>query len=803
MSRSAARVLVVLLAFGLLLAGDAPLAAAIPQDLILPDSTDWPQPLDRRISLEARRLSLRDALDRVAAAGHFRLSYSGDDLPLDRAVRLSVRDEPAGQALRGLLAGSGVEPTIVGPDHVVLPPPRRAVVPTIDPPIELESIVVTGTADGGSRRPLTLALDVVPGADLRLLGDATLAGALSGAVPGLWLWPQSPASVLAGYGSIRGASSFGLSYPKVYIDGIELANPLLLTRLAPEAVDRIEVIRGPQGAALYGADAISGVMNIVTRQEGADPDASRLRIESGVAAAASDWGTSPALGQRHALTVRLGSNLTSAALHLAGGSDGPFIPGASHQFASAHGTLRRVGERTLWTGLARVAAEAADAPPSPLLPDSTRLPRRLGTTDQSVVGYTLGANLRFLPGERWTHTAAFGLDGYTLSGIADERTPITSAADSALRAAEGNAVRGSLRLGTVRHLALGGRSSAHLTLGAEHSILRQRLSHDSTASTPLWQHTSAASLQGSVGVRDRLYLSGGLRVEGTTGNDPVLVPMVGAATIVESGSLALKLRGAFGKGVRWPTGATRTSLLGRPNQSTLTPTALDPEEQSGFEFGADLMLGGAITLAVTRFDQLATGLIQRVGVATDTVGGPGGGRARVSYHLENIGEINNRGWELGLTARHGPWSVNGALSFVDSRVERLAAGYRGDLQTGDRMLEVPARTMSLTARWEQGGWSAAISAARAEDWVNYDRLGLAAAFAGGRPGRDLVGARLRDFWLEYPGVTRLRAAVTRNLSRHLALTAAGENLLDEQRGEPDNLTVVPGRTVTIGLRGVW
>ena len=29
-------------------------------------------------------------------------------------------------------------------------------------------------------------------------------------------------------------------------------------------MSRIEVIRGPQGAALYGADAISGVMNIVT-----------------------------------------------------------------------------------------------------------------------------------------------------------------------------------------------------------------------------------------------------------------------------------------------------------------------------------------------------------------------------------------------------------------------------------------------------------------------------------------------------------------------------------------------------------
>ncbi len=28
----------------------------------------------------------------------------------------------------------------------------------------------------------------------------------------------------------------------------------------------------------------------------------------------------------------------------------------------------------------------------------------------------------------------------------------------------------------------------------------------------------------------------------------------------------------------------------------------------------------------------------------------------------------------------------------------------------------------------------------------------------------------------------------------------GENLLDEQRGEPDNVTVLPGRTLSAGLR---
>ena len=64
----------------------------------------------------------------------------------------------------------------------------------------------------------------------------------------------------------------------------------------------------------------------------------------------------------------------------------------------------------------------------------------------------------------------------------------------------------------------------------------------------------------------------------------------------------------------------------------------------------------------------------------------------------------------------------------------------------------------------------------------------------------LSGARLRDYWRTYDGVTRLRATFTRELPHGLALLFGGDNLLGEQRGEPDDVTVVPGRTVTAGVR---
>src|SRR5256885_747234 len=145
----------------------------------------------------------------------------------------------------------------------------------------LDRVVITGGAIETPARRLSVAMNVVSGSQLARYPEGNLSQALSDAVPGLWIWQSAPTSLLAHYGSIRGSSSFGSSYPKIYVDGIELANPLLATQFAPETIDRIEIIRGPQGAALYGTDAISGVINIVTRHDGSNGGPSTIVRSAG------------------------------------------------------------------------------------------------------------------------------------------------------------------------------------------------------------------------------------------------------------------------------------------------------------------------------------------------------------------------------------------------------------------------------------------------------------------------------------------------------------------------------------------
>ena len=775
--------------------------------------------LAKRVSLHGRALSLREALDRVAAAAHVRLSYSPELLDLSRPVCLDYESAPLGIVLADLLSGASLRPLVLGADQIVLTPASPLVTSAAAPILKsvgmLDRVVVTGSTIGASQRALPVALDVVAGRELTQRGAASISGALNGVVPGLWVWEQSPLNLLAKYGSIRGASSFGVSYPKVYVDGIEVANSLLVTHLDPESVSRIEVIRGPQGAALYGAEAISGVMNIVTRQDGIENGAPRADIRTQGGTSASDYAAGNVLTQSHAVSLRTGTNVKSARLGGTVSTMGAFIPGASSQQVTASGGLRFVRSRGVVNGSFRFFAQDTKTPASPVL-DNLQLSSPLAILDssnrQSVREFTFGTSGTFAQDDRWTHSAVAGVDGYTLQSGSVNDGVFPSPLDSALRAATGNAVRTTLRASSVGQFGDPARTAATVTLAAEHSFV-----HDRTVTTSAFPNTgpgvrtndryaasesrSNAGLIGQVSAsfRESLFLTGGLRIERNTGlvgiGDIAALPMLGASVVRSMGIGTLKIRGAFGRGIRPPQTSNRSGLLmgigGTPS----------PEQQTGIEAGADLFLGKSVALHATRFDQRASGLIQPVSVYHVTSNTEVPGYRRLVYELQNVGEITNRGWELSGSVVEGPWSVGGTFSQVDSRVRKLASLYTGDLRPGDRMLEVPARTFGVNAGYANGRLSMSWRMSRASDWINYDRLSLLSAFGDeqNEPG-NFVGSELRSYWRQYGGVTRLGGRVGLTVSRGMSFMIDGENLLDEQRGEPDNITVLPGRTLSAGLR---
>ena len=140
-------------------------------------------------------------------------------------------------------------------------------------------IVVTATRTETPERKVGSSLTVITGEELARTHKASVFEALE-EVLGLSAFraggPGATASV-----SIRGAAS---EHTLFLLDGLELNDPINpsrsydLTHLSLSQVERVEVLRGPQGL-LYGSDALGGVVNIITRSGRGGP---RLTLASSV-----------------------------------------------------------------------------------------------------------------------------------------------------------------------------------------------------------------------------------------------------------------------------------------------------------------------------------------------------------------------------------------------------------------------------------------------------------------------------------------------------------------------------------------
>ena len=149
--------------------------------------------------------------------------------------------------------------------------------------IELDRIVVTGTAGGQAKRSLGNSVTTVEAAKIvEVAPVSNLAQLINGRAAGVTILHTTG---MVGGGSrvrIRGASSFSLSNePLVYIDGVRVNNAQAtgptnqafgsssISRwndLNPEDIESIEIIKGPAAATLYGTEAATGVIQIITKR---------------------------------------------------------------------------------------------------------------------------------------------------------------------------------------------------------------------------------------------------------------------------------------------------------------------------------------------------------------------------------------------------------------------------------------------------------------------------------------------------------------------------------------------------------
>ncbi|MBR0345607.1 MAG: TonB-dependent receptor, partial [Rudaea sp.] len=128
---------------------------------------------------------------------------------------------------------------------------------------QLETITVTATKRGESIEKVPMAITAISGSKLEDLGAVNFED-FARTVPGLDF-----AALGAGQNraTIRGVSTFsGVSVIGIYLDDSPVASPINYTQpsLALYDIDRIEVLRGPQGT-LYGEGSLGGTIRYITR----------------------------------------------------------------------------------------------------------------------------------------------------------------------------------------------------------------------------------------------------------------------------------------------------------------------------------------------------------------------------------------------------------------------------------------------------------------------------------------------------------------------------------------------------------
>ena len=449
----------------------------------------------------------------------------------------------------------------------------------------LPEVVVTASRIPVPSAAVGSAATVIDGDDIDARQDRTV-GEVLREVPGVAVSRSGGAGALTQV-RIRGAEA---NQTLVLIDGIEVNDPsggseFDFGDLLAGGIERVEVLRGPQ-SALWGSDAIGGVVNVVTRRGRGAPEIS-------AEAEAGSFGTA-----RGAASFRAGGDRYHAAVHAAGlRTDG--ISAASEK----RGNGERDGHRN------RTVHVKAGVSPTPNA--SLDLVGRWTDAEVETDGFVFGVGLadtdertsavrRYHRGSvtlstldgRWTHEAGAGLTDSRRKYFKDGAA--TSVFEGEKRKFD---YQTNLRFGA------GGAEHA-LTLAAE----REEESMFSASVDRDISHTGYAA-EYRLDLLDSIHLSVAGRRDDTALFDDTDTYRVTVA--YEHRPSGTRLHASRGEGVKNPTifelfgsiPSSFGSFRGNPD--------LSPETAAGWDAGIEQSLpGGEAILDVTYFETDVENLIE-------------------------------------------------------------------------------------------------------------------------------------------------------------------------------------------------
>ncbi|MBB4086965.1 TonB-dependent receptor [Sphingomonas carotinifaciens] len=712
---------------------------------------------------------------------------SGTTINLE-GTRFSATTDGAGRfQLSGVPAGD----YILVAKHAAMREQRRAITLSAAKPLvidislapisgaEADVVTVTGTRIGAVRSSSS-PVSVITAADIERKQVTNMTDLLRGEIPGLFVinpgvndWTTQVFS--------RGSTSwnYGFSdlnndYAKIFIDGVELSRPTLLSMIDPRTIERIETVRGPQAGTIYGTDGSNGLMKIVTKKGATGRPQLIAQASVGIMESRYKPDSATPIVQDHSLQLLGGDDDFGYRLGGVYQSTGEWARRYNSESYGLSGGLRaRRGDFTLSLSAFHNHRELALStyPNDPVPGQGSDYPMT-----QTLLAFSLG----YQATPNWQHTLtigqdrnSFGYDGVFLGRNNKQHTDYS---------------RRTLRYFTSYNATINSDLSAVLTAGGDatfydangfealgYPIVNGRPDYanarDYHPVEENWRNFGYYAMA-ELGFRKQLYLTLAARIEEglryvVPSEKRQVQPRVGLSYVLDRGPATVKLRSQWGRSVRAPITDVRAASVSSGISYRANPN-LGPEVKEGWDAGADFTWRGIGTFSVTYFDEEGRDLIMPLSVDETA-------RPRIREY-QNYGIITNKGWEFEGNATLGPVLLRGNFTLIDNRIRKISPLVgTGQNAPGSRRISVPDYTGGITTTLRV--LSGTVSAN---------------AF--------VLGPRILQFAGEAPALWRLNLRAEQQVSPGLLLFGRIDNVLHDQTSERFDFSIAPGRTTVIGVR---
>jgi vitamin B12 transporter len=508
-------------------------------------------------------------------------------------------------------------------------------VPGPEEPTRLDPVVVTATMVPTPLERLGVAVTVVTGDEITQYNYDRLEDVFR-QVPGVEVQTSGSPGKTTSL-SIRGG---GPQRALVLVDGMRTNSPTLgstdIAEFTIDAIDRIEIVRGPQ-STLYGADAITGVVNIITKK-GQGPLSASVWVEGG------NYSTFREQVNVQGSLDGFNFNLTGSQFNTKGN-----LPNDDSAQTALSG---RVGYDFPWKGELSLTGRYSYLDLE--LPIATTLPPPTNTLETGLYKLKYAQPIA----DWWNVSASFG-QYFNNSHFRDFPPPgdfiTVSQIDTSRLQAD---VLSTVTIPKWNTLTVGweyrSESGTNITTGSFPATFDETL------------NTLAFFGQDEIAIFDRLFIGGGLRWEDNSQFGSSLTGRASAALVIkETGS---KLRFAWGQGFRAPT----INDLFFPGFSN---PDLQPERSTSWEIGADQRLWkDRIRMGATYFNQKFSNLIQFVFDPTTFLSIP-----------ENVGRARIQGVEAYASFDPFDWiGFYANYTYLDAK----------DLETNQELVRVPRNSIN-------------------------------------------------------------------------------------------------------------